>query len=172
MSSFQPAISDIIKNELLISSEALPFFKEKRCCPLPMMGWARPQVAPLPSRCSWVAPLWICRMVPSRTSAFLISPRVSKPRLLGFKMLPCTVRIQDLSDLSKQLNDNTSHYQVCSAMVNSANSAAPQHVPLTADYHRSRTYTTRSCSLSHHPLPCCQHALSPLTSAQKEQLWQ
>lgn len=85
MSLFQPGISGIIKSELLISSGALPFFKEKRCCPLPMMGRVRLRVAPLPGSCSWVAPLQLCRMMLGRTSAFLIYACMSKTRLLGFK---------------------------------------------------------------------------------------
>lgn len=164
MSLFQPNTSGVIKSELLISSGASPFFKEKRCCPLPMMGWVRPRVAELPGSCSWIALLQLCTMMLGRTSAFFI--------YLGFKILLCTGRIQDLTNLSKQPNVNVSLYQVCSTAVNDANSAAPQHIPLPADCHRSRTNATRSCSLSHHPLPCCQHALSPLTPAGKEQLGQ
>lgn len=111
-------------------------------------------------------------MILGRTSAFLIYPCMSKTRLLEFKMLLRTGGIQDSSNLGKQLNNNTSHYQVCSAVMSSADSAAPQHVPLPADHHRSRTNTTRSCSPSHYSIPCCRHALSSLTSAEKEQLGQ
>ena len=108
-------------------------------------------------------------MVLSRTSAFLIYPCMLKPGLPGFKILLCTGRAEDSSNLSKWLNVNMSHYRVCSAEMSGADSAAPQHVPLPADHHRSRTNTMRSCSPSHLPLPCCQHALSPLTSAGMEQ---
>lgn len=137
-----------------------------------MMGQVRPWVAPLPGSCMWVELLWFCRMMLRRTSAFIIYPCMSKPRLLGFKILLCTGRIQDSSDLSKQLNVNMSHYQVCSMDMSSADSAAPQHIPLPANCHRSRTNAMRFCSPSHHPLPCCQHALSPLASTGKEKLGQ
>lgn len=130
-----------------------------------MMGWVRPWVAPLPGNCSWIALLQLCRMMLGRALAFLIYPCMSKTRLLGFKILLCTGRIQDLTHLSKQLNVNVSLYQVCSPVMNDANSASPQHIPLPANRHRSRTNATRSCSLSHHLLPFCQHALSPLTAA-------
>lgn len=80
--------------------------------------------------CSWVALLQLHRMMLGRTSAFLIYPCMAKPRVVRFKILLFTGRIQDSRNLSKQLNINMSHYQVCSMEMSGADSAAPQHIPL------------------------------------------
>lgn len=75
---------------------------------------------------------------------------MSKTGLFGFKILLCMGRIQDWSNLRKQLDVNMSYYQVCSMEVSSADPAASQHIPLPANHHRSRTNTsTLPTTLSH-----------------------
>lgn len=75
-------------------------------------------------------------------------PWMSKPGLLGFKILLCMGRIQDWGNLRKQLNANMSCYQACSTEVSSADSAASQHILLTADHHRIGT-SALPTTLSH-----------------------
>lgn len=107
-------------------------------------------VAPLLGNCSWIALPQIPGMMLSRDFCFLHLPMHIKPGLLGFKILLCMDRIQDWSNPRKQLNINMSCYQICSMEVSSADSAASQHIPLSANHHRSRTNTSAlPTTLSH-----------------------
>lgn len=109
-----------------------------------MMGLVRPWVAPLLGNCSWVALLEISAMMLSRDFCFLHLSCMSKTGLLGFKILLCTGRIRDWSNLRKQLNVNMSRYQVCSMEVNRADIAASHSQPST---------TGAGLILLHFPLP-------------------
>lgn len=76
---------------------------------------------------------------------------MSKTGLFGFRILLCMGRIQDWSNLRKQLDVNMSYYQVCSMEVSSADPAA---LDLPSTSHSQPTTTGAGLILLHFLLPC------------------